>query len=808
MANYVSFYKETIMKIYAILFDMVRKNVGMEDFIKAKGLHCADFITNSWTATTLSSMFSGMSPSELYPMKGIGYEDTYRYKGVYEKQIADKRMIFNMLPDDWKIHIHSMGPTRGDEKNFRFVPDEICSIDRDYITYPYIEDKVVGGLPQYKKRGDEYNFIKKMQKLSKDENHFIFLKYNHYHDAKTDEDREFWVEGYKNIIKRIDFTEENSLFWLFSDHGLPKHIDIHMSPPDSWLSWCSVTDNITNKTVKKDLIYMCDFKNTILNRVRMGSLAIRDERMPNDVLDEVDTERIYVCEDGRSKEDEKKSTTVSAIKRIEDDLYVQLSYHKPKNKEKVIGYNTEACIEVVADSKIKNVATDLSEYLRLSQHWSWYYGILPEDGSEVISYVGMCADIIHHGHLNIIREARKHGNVMVGLLTDSAIASYKRLPTLTYIQRYEIVKSIVGVHTVVPQETLDYIPNLEKYKPKFVVHGDDWLEGVQKQVRQKVSEKLKEWDGEIVDVPYTEGISSTKINNHLKEIGTTPEVRRKMLSRLLESKPIVRVLETHNGLTGLIVEKTKVGNDEFDAMWLSSLTHSTSKGKRDNQYVDITTVSQTLSEIFDVTTKPMIVDLDNGGMIEHFKYTVRTLERMGVSAVIIEDKVGGKRNSLFEDTSNQKQDDAKLFGEKIFEGKKSLVTEDFMIIARIESFILGRGLKDALDRARIYIDNGADGIMIHSKEKDIKEVISFCIMYKKFDKKVPLVVVPTTYNKTTEQELIDAGVSVVIYANHLLRSSYPAMVSTAKTILKNKRSYECDSKCLPIKDILDLIPDV
>ena len=808
MANYVSFYKETIMKIYAILFDMVRKNVGMEDFIKAKGLHCADFITNSWTATTLSSMFSGMSPSELYPMKGIGYEDTYRYKGVYEKQIADKRMIFNMLPDDWKIHIHSMGPTRGDEKNFRFVPDEICSIDRDYITYPYIEDKVVGGLPQYKKRGDEYNFIKKMQKLSKDENHFIFLKYNHYHDAKTDEDREFWVEGYKNIIKRIDFTEENSLFWLFSDHGLPKHIDIHMSPPDSWLSWCSVTDNITNKTVKKDLIYMCDFKNTILNRVRMGSLAIRDERMPNDVLDEVDTERIYVCEDGRSKEDEKKSTTVSAIKRIEDDLYVQLSYHKPKNQEKVIGYNTEACREEVADSKIKNVATGLSEYLRLSQHWSWYYGILPEDGSEVISYVGMCADIIHHGHLNIIREARKHGNVMVGLLTDSAIASYKRLPTLTYIQRYEIVKSIVGVHTVVPQETLDYIPNLEKYKPKFVVHGDDWLEGVQKQVRQKVSEKLKEWDGEIVDVPYTEGISSTKINNHLKEIGTTPEVRRKMLSRLLESKPIVRVLETHNGLTGLIVEKTKVGNDEFDAMWLSSLTHSTSKGKRDNQYVDITTVSQTLSEIFDVTTKPMIVDLDNGGMIEHFKYTVRTLERMGVSAVIIEDKVGGKRNSLFEDTSNQKQDDAKLFGEKIFEGKKSLVTEDFMIIARIESFILGRGLKDALDRARIYIDNGADGIMIHSKEKDIKEVISFCIMYKKFDKKVPLVVVPTTYNKTTEQELIDAGVSVVIYANHLLRSSYPAMVSTAKTILKNKRSYECDSKCLPIKDILDLIPDV
>ena len=801
MANYVSFYKETVMKIYAILFDMVRKNVGMEDFIKAKGLHCADFITNSWTATTLSSMFSGVSPSELYPMKGIAYEDTYKSKGAFEKQIADKKMIFNMLPNDWKIHIHSMGPTRGDKENFRFVPDEICSINRDYITYPYIEDKVVGGLPQYQKRGDEYNFIQKMQKLSKDENHFIFLKYNHYHDAKFDHERERWVESYKNIIKKIDFTEENSLFWLFSDHGLPNHIDVHMSPPDSWLSWCSVTDNITNKTVEKDLIYMCDFKNTILNRVR-------DERLPNDVLDEVDSERIYVCEDGRTKEDSDNSTTVSAIKRIEDDLYVQLSYHKPKNQEKVVGYNTEVCREVLAGSKIKNVATDLSQYLKHSQHWCWYYGIMPEDGSEVISYVGMCADIIHHGHLNIIREAKKYGNVMVGLLTDSAIASYKRLPTLTYNQRYEIIKSIVGVHTVVPQETLDYIPNLEKYKPKFVVHGDDWLEGVQKQVRQKVSEKLKEWDGEIVDVPYTQGISSTKINNHLKEIGTTPDIRRTMLLRLLEVKPIVRVLETHNGLTGLIVEKTKVGNDEFDAMWLSSLTHSTSKGKRDNQYVDITTVSQTLSEIFDVTTKPMIVDLDNGGMIEHFKYTVRTLERMGVSAVIIEDKIGNKRNSLFEDTSNQKQDEADDFAEKISEGKKSLVTEDFMIIARIESLILGKGFNDALDRARTYIDSGADGIMIHSKEKDIKEVITFCIMYKKFDKKVPLVVVPTTYNQITEKDLIDAGVDIVIYANHLLRSSYPAMVSTAKTILKNKRSYECDSKCLPIKDILELIPDV
>ena len=258
-------------------------------------------------------------------------------------------------------------------------------------------------------------------------------------------------------------------------------------------------------------------------------------------------------------------------------------------------------------------------------------------------YVGMCADLIHHGHLNIIKEASKHGEVIIGLLTDSAIASYKRLPALNYNERKIVVENLRGVSKVIPQETLDYIPNLEKIKPDYVVHGDDWKEGVQKQVRQQIINKLSEWGGKVIDVPYTKGVSSTKLHNHLKEIGTTPDIRRKMLTRLINSKPIVRVLEAHNGLSSLIVEKTKVGNDEFDAMWLSSLTHSLSKGKPDNQYVDITTVSQTLSEIFDVTTKPMIVDLDNGGMIEHFKHTVRTLERMGVSAVIIEDKIGTKQ---------------------------------------------------------------------------------------------------------------------------------------------------------------------
>ena len=390
-----------------------------------------------------------------------------------------------------------------------------------------------------------------------------------------------------------------------------------------------------------------------------------------------------------------------------------------------------------------------------------------------IVYVGMCADLIHHGHLNIINNAKQYGKVVVGLLTDSAIADYKRLPALNYEQRKIVMENIKGVDKVIPQDTLDYIPNLEKLKHGYVVHGDDWKEGVQKQVRQKVIDKLSEWGGKVVDIPYTKDISSTKLHNHLKEIGTTPDIRIKMLKRLLESKSAVRILEVHNGLTGLIVEKTKVGNNEFEGMWLSSLTHSASKGKPDIQYVDMTTISQTLSEIFEVTTKPMIVDGDNGGIVEHFKFMVKNLERMGVSAVVIEDKVGNKRNSLFEDTSNQLQDTIEDFCYKISQGKKALVTKDFMIIARIESFILNNGLDDAVERAKAYINAGADGLMIHSKSKEPDEIFSFCEEYQKFDKRVPLIAVPSIYNYITEEELNNRGVDIVIYANHLLRSAYP-----------------------------------
>lgn len=426
-------------------------------------------------------------------------------------------------------------------------------------------------------------------------------------------------------------------------------------------------------------------------------------------------------------------------------------------------------------------------------------------------YVGMSADLIHPGHLNIINHAKNLGYVIVGLLTDKAIAVYKRLPLMNYEQRKIIVENLKGVDEVIPQETLDYVPNLRKIKPDFVVHGDDWKTGIQKETRERVINTLNEWGGELVEPEYTPDISSTKLIYELKKIGTTPEIRRNRLKRLLDSKPIVRILEAHNGLSGMVVENTSIEEDgnkkEFDGIWISSLTDSVAKGRPDTGVVDLTSRLNTIEQILESTTKPIILDGDSGGEPEHFAATVKTLERLGISAIIIEDKTGLKRNSLFGTDVQQIQEDVQSFSYKISKGKKAQLTEDFMIIARIESLILGKGISDALLRAKAYIEAGADGIMIHSKETDAKEILEFCREYIAFDKKVPLVAVPSTYSQITEKELINLGVNIVIYANHLLRSAYPAMVKTAESILHNDRCHEANNLCMSIKDILNLIKE-
>jgi len=426
-------------------------------------------------------------------------------------------------------------------------------------------------------------------------------------------------------------------------------------------------------------------------------------------------------------------------------------------------------------------------------------------------YIAMRADFVHPGHLNVISKATQLGDLTVGLLTDRAIVSYKRLPILNFEQRKIIVEYIKGVNNVVEQTSLDYTENLEKLRPDYVVHGDDdWQSGIQKTTREKVIKILQKWGGQLVEVPYTKEISSASIQEARSEVGTTPDIRRARLRRLIANKDIVRAIEAHNGLTGLIVEQTKVEDEgctkEFDAIWLSSLTESTAKGKPDIEVVDLTSRANNLHDVLEVTTKPIIYDGDTGGIPEHFVFTVRTLERLGVSAIIIEDKVGLKKNSLFGEEAAQVQDSIENFCYKIEAGKKAQVTKGFMIIARIESLILGKGLEDALIRAQNYINAGADAIMIHSKSKDGKEILDFCRQYQERDLTAPIVVVPSTYSNVYESQLHDAGANVVIYANHLIRAAYPAMVNVAQTLLVHERAAEVEDLCMPIKEIINLIP--
>lgn len=425
-----------------------------------------------------------------------------------------------------------------------------------------------------------------------------------------------------------------------------------------------------------------------------------------------------------------------------------------------------------------------------------------------IAYVPLAVDILHVGHLNIINTAKKYGQVVVGLLSDSAIAEYKNLPTLNYNERYKIVKSLKNVKKILKQNSWDYTDVLESLKPDFFIHGDDWKKGIQKKTRKNVIKLLKKNKGKLIEVAYTKNVSSSSIKSNLIN-HLTPVSRVSNLKRLMDNKSIVRVLEAHSPLSGLIAENIKVKkgkkNEQFDAMWSSSLTDSSVKGKPDNQSLDFSSRFSGIGDIMDVTTKPVIFDADNGGRLEHIPFTIRTLERLGVSAIMIEDKVGLKKNSLFKDQSGVRQDTIRDFCKKIELIKKTRNSENFLIGARIESFILGKGLQDGLNRAIAYSKAGADLILIHSKEKSPKEIFSFSRIFKKSKFYKPLVSVPSTYSKTTEKMLIRNGFKIVIYANHMLRAAYPAMQNAAKSILQNQRSFELESKISSVKEVINLI---
>lgn len=425
-------------------------------------------------------------------------------------------------------------------------------------------------------------------------------------------------------------------------------------------------------------------------------------------------------------------------------------------------------------------------------------------------YIGMTVDILHHGHTNIIAEARKHGEVVIGLLTDAAIAGHKRLPYLRWEHRKQIIENIAGVSRVVPQETWDYAPNLRKYRPDIMVHGTDWLSGPLAPYRARALAALAEYGGRLVEVPYTDGVSSSAMAQQLQSFGTTPDLRRATLRRLLAAKQISRFIEAHNPISALISEHSRVEVDgrirEFDGFWSSSLTDSIAKGKPDIEALEINTRLAGINEIFDVTTKPLIMDADTGGKLEHFELNIRSMERLGISATIIEDKTGLKKNSLFGNEVKQSQEDIESFCDKIRAGRAARVSDDFMVVARIESLILDKGMDDAMTRAEAYAAAGVDAIMIHSRASVPDEVYEFARCFRQSFSSLPLVSVPTSYNAATEDELAEHGFNIVIYANQLMRAAYPAMRQVAQEILRHGRSLEVDKDLISIKEVLELIP--
>ena len=554
---------------------------------------------------------------------------------------------------------------------------------------------------------------------------------------------------------------------------------------------------LLNKFGIDDIVIKNKFSKSLLNNKKennkendliiLNGAAVFSEAVLNDIL----ASENNACISETSEENKKSNKNLT--KNISNDSLNIFPIIKIKNKNSIniLEIKNEFCAVFDSDKKLEYIKNNLNKNKTV--------------------YLAFSTDIIHGGHIRILKKAAELGKVIVGVMSDQAVASFKRYPVLDYEHRYEIIKNIRYVDEVVEQKSLSYKDNLINIKPDYVVHGDEWREDNLKYIREETLNVLKEIGGKLIEYPFSTDKEFNVLEYKSAEYLSIPEVRRGRLKKILSYKPVVSIIEAHNGLTGLIAEKTTVVKEgkyyQFDGMWVSSLCDSTSRGKPDIELVDLSQRLQTINEIMEVTTKPIILDGDTGGLIEHFVYNVKTLERIGVSAIIIEDKIGLKKNSLFGTEVKQQQDTIENFCAKIKAGKQVLKTKEFMIIARIESLILERGLEDALKRAFAYVKAGADGIMIHSRKKEPDEIFEFCKRFRKKDNKSCLVVVPTTFNGVTEDDFASRNVNIVIYANHLTRSAFPSMKKTAETILYNRRAKEADEMCMSIKEILNLIPE-
>lgn len=551
-----------------------------------------------------------------------------------------------------------------------------------------------------------------------------------------------------------------------------------------------INDIITKAKISSELIInLINKENEI---IILNGEAVFSEAILNDIL--ASKNNIFVSDTYQKSSYKNKKTKIN-FKSISNDYLNTFPLIKIKSKNdnlvNIYKAKNEFCSIFNNDKKLEYIKNNLNK--------------------NKVVYLAFSTDIIHGGHIRILKKSSELGKVIVGVMSDQAVASFKRYPVLDYEHRYEIIKNIKYVDKVVEQKSLSYKDNLKNIKPDYVVHGDEWKNDNLKYIREETLNVLKEIGGKLIEYPFSTDKEFSVLEYKSAEYLSIPEVRRGRLKKILSYKPLISIIEAHNGLTGLIAEKTTVIKEgkyyQFDGMWVSSLCDSTSRGKPDIELVDLSQRLQTINEIMEVTTKPIILDGDTGGLIEHFVYNVKTLERIGVSAIIIEDKIGLKKNSLFGTEVKQQQDTIENFCAKINAGKQVLKTKEFMIIARIESLILEKGLDDALKRAFAYIKAGADGIMIHSRKKEPDEIFEFCKRFRAKDNKSYLVVVPTTFNSVREEEFASRKINIVIYANHLTRSAFPSMKKTAETILYNRRAKEADKMCMSIKEILNLIPE-
>ena len=430
--------------------------------------------------------------------------------------------------------------------------------------------------------------------------------------------------------------------------------------------------------------------------------------------------------------------------------------------------------------------------------------------SNKIIYLGLTADLIHAGHINIINEALKYGQLLIGLITDQAISKEKRLPLLSYFDRKALLLNIKGVKDIVPQEDWDYSINLQKYKPDFFIHGDDWNTSEYKIIKNNCINVLSAYGGKLIEIAHTPNINSDLVVDKIRKLKNVSSLRQNTLKRLLQSKSFIKIIEVHSPMSAMIIDNLKINNERgsnfFDGFWSSSLSDSTLFGRPDIESLDIASRLNMINNIFHATTKPLVMDIDTGGLLEHLEINIKTIEQAGVSAVVIEDKKGLKKNSLFGNEVIQHQEDVKVFQEKIKLINTIKVNDNFLCIARIESLILDKGLEDALHRASSYVDAGADMVLIHSRKKTPDEVFLFANEFKRDHPNIPLACIPTSFYTVTEGLLQDKGFNLSIYANHLIRASYKHMEKIAKSILTYQTSQYIEEDIESVKDILNLIP--